>query len=91
MDKLKMFREAKHCSGFLSLKCSSCKSRINRHISTNKLEKPGCFGLLTDDPIHFTHEASYSCKCGKTVVLVEGSIKEYDVNGCFLSESKHEK
>jgi len=83
---LRLFKWATHVSGTPFMKCSWCRGRINHQGTVLKLDQPKVYGAATDDPTTITHEAWYYCECKKTRIIVEGTMPEYQANGCILTE-----
>lgn len=73
--EFKMFKWSQHKSGSPWAHTECCGGRINRQLSIKELQKPLTYGMATDRPVTLTHEARYSCKCGKTVVIIEGTME----------------
>ena len=86
--EIELFVWAKHESGvpWMSAKC--CGSRINHQKAVRQLPEVTVYGgaLPPDQRTIITHVADYACKCGKTLIEVEGFMKVYEINGCIVVE-----
>jgi len=66
-----------HPSGWPWMTAKCCGSRVN-HCAEVVAISPQRYG----DTVA-THSQERSCKCGKTVLIVEGTLELVDVVGCF--------
>ena len=86
--EIEVFEWAKHVSGVPYVRSLCCESRINRQSNLTRLTKPEVYGvqLPKNEQTIVTHVADYSCKCGKTKMRVEGSMRTLLVAGCIAWE-----
>ena len=69
------------------MRAKCCDSRINHQREVVKLDKPNVYGIYhPETQTVLTHEAEYACKCGKTVIIVEGTVKKKVLDGCFIKD-----
>ena len=76
-------------TGWPYMRAKCCFSRVNHLAPPVKLEKPESYGAYNPETmVTATHTQEYSCKCGKTTLIVEGTLKTSLVHGCFSFEEK---
>lgn len=78
-----VFKWGKHTSGVPWMRSLCCESRINRGSNLCVLGNPEVYGSATDTPVTLTHTQDYYCKCGKTIIRVEGTVAKMSVVGCI--------
>lgn len=81
--KYQSFQWSKHPSGIPWMRCGFCEKRINRQGKVTKLDKEKVYGFSDPNPTVITHEATYRCECGRSKIIVEGTMEEMELVGCF--------
>lgn len=74
-----------HVSGWPWMRAKCCGERVNHCGPVIALPKPEKYG-----DTQATHTQKRSCECGKTTLIVEGTLAIIRVYGCFAVEEKRE-